>query len=355
MISLDLLKIFLPSIMAFFIGIFLAPILSNFLYKNKMWKKKAKTIALDGSGTPIFNQMHCDRETNTPRMGGVLIWVSIIITTIVFWLVAHFFPFANKIDFLSRSQTWIPIAVLLLGAIIGLVDDYLEIQGKGGNLAGGLSLRKRLFLVAIIAFFVSLWFYFKLDVSSIGMPFGFPNLELGWLLIPFFIIVMLAIYSGGVIDGIDGLSGGIFASIFSGYAVIAFIQNQIDISALCAVIVGGILAFLWFNIPPARFYMSETGSMALTITLVVIAFMTDSVGDGHGVIALPILAFPLLLTSASVIIQLLSKKFRGKKVFLVAPLHHHFEALGWPASKVTMRYWILGIIFTLFGVIFALI
>jgi len=355
MISLDLLKIFLPSIMAFFIGIFSAPILSNFLYKNKMWKKKAKTIALDGSGTPIFNQMHSEKETNTPRMGGVLIWVSIIITTLVFWLIAHFFPFADKIDFLSRSQTWIPIAVLLLGAIIGLIDDYLEIQGKGGNLAGGLSLRKRLFLIAIIAFLVSLWFYFKLDVSSIGMPFRFPNLELGWLFIPFFIIVMLAIYSGGVIDGIDGLSGGIFASIFSGYAIIAFIQNQIDISALCAVIVGGILAFLWFNIPPARFYMSETGSMALTITLVVIAFMTDSVGDGHGVIALPIIAFPLLLTSASVIIQLLSKKFRGKKVFLVAPLHHHFEAIGWSASKVAMRYWIVGIIFTLFGVIFALL
>ena len=182
MISLDLLKIFLPSIMAFFIGIFSAPILSNFLYKNKMWKKKAKTIALDGSGTPIFNQMHSEKETNTPRMGGVLIWVSIIITTLVFWLIAHFFPFADKIDFLSRSQTWIPIAVLLLGAIIGLIDDYLEIQGKGGNLAGGLSLRKRLFLIAIIAFLVSLWFYFKLDVSSIGMPFRFPNLELGWLL-----------------------------------------------------------------------------------------------------------------------------------------------------------------------------
>ena len=155
-------------------------------------------------------------------------------------------------------------------------------------------MRKRLILIGIIAFSVSLWFYLKLSVSSIGLPFGFPNLELGWLFIPFFIIVMLAIYSGGIIDGIDGLSGGIFASIFSGYAIIAFIQNQIDISALCAVIVGGILAFLWFNIPPARFYMSETGSMALTITLTVVAFMTDSVGDGHGVIALPVIALIIL-------------------------------------------------------------
>jgi len=353
--SINLLKIFLPSIVTFLIGIFSAPILSDFLYRNKMWKKKAKTIAPDGTGTPIFNKMHSEKETSTPRMGGVLIWFSIISTTIIFWLIAHLFSFASKVDFLSRSQTWIPIAVLLLGALIGLVDDYLDIQGRGGNLAGGLSLRKRLLLVGIIAFFVSLWFYFKLDVSSIGLPFGFANLQLGWLFIPFLIIVMLAIYSGGVIDGIDGLSGGIFASIFSGYAIIAFIQNQIDISALCAVIVGGILAFLWFNIPPARFYMSETGSMALTITLVVIAFMTDTVSDGHGLIALPIIAFPLLVTSASVIIQLLSKKFRGKKVFLVAPLHHHFEAIGWPASKVTMRYWIVGIIFTLFGVIFALL
>ena len=355
MTTLSLLKIFLPALISFLIGIFSAPVLADFLYKNKMWKKKAKTVALDGSGTPIFNSLHAIRETNTPRMGGVLIWSSAVITVIIFWLLAHFIPEIAKIDFLSRSQTWIPISTLLLGAIIGLVDDYLEINGGGGALAGGLSLRKRLLLVGIISFFVALWFYFKLDVTGIGMPFGFPIFELGWFFVPFFVLVALAIYSGGVIDGIDGLAGGIFASIFSGYAIIAFIQNQIDISAFCAVLVGGILAFLWYNIPPARFYMSETGSMALTITLVVIAFMTDVRGEGHGVITLLIIGFPLIATSLSVIIQLLSKKIRGKKIFLVAPLHHHFEAIGWPAYKVTMRYWVVSIVCAIIGVILALI
>ena len=159
-----------------------------------------------------------------------------------------------------------------------------------------------------------------------------------------------------MIDGIDGLAGGVFAVMFSAYSIIAFYQQQINLASFCAVIVGSLLAFLWFNIPPARFYMSETGSMALTVTLSVVAFMTDSLGGGHGILVLPIIAFPLLITTLSVIIQLLSKKFRnGKKVFLVAPLHHHFEALGWPASKVTMRYWVVSVIFAIIGVTFALV
>nr|MBA3550801.1 phospho-N-acetylmuramoyl-pentapeptide-transferase [Patescibacteria group bacterium] len=169
-------------------------------------------------------------------------------------------------------------------------------------------------------------------------------------------IVVMALYSGGVIDGIDGLSGGVFASMFFAYGGIAFYQQQIDLAAFCAVLVGTILAFLWFNIPPARFYMSETGSMSLTITLAVVAFMTDALVGGYGFLVLPIIALPLLVTSASVIIQLLSKKFRdGKKVFRVAPLHHHFEAIGWPAYKVTMRYWIISIICAVLGMILALV
>jgi phospho-N-acetylmuramoyl-pentapeptide-transferase len=143
--------------------------------------------------------------------------------------------------------------------------------------------------------------------------------------------------------------------MFTGYGMIAFFQNQIDLAALCATIVGGLLAFLWFNIPPARFYMSETGSMALTVVLSIIAFMTDSLSGGHGVIALLVIGAPLVITSLSVILQQLSKRIRGKKIFLVAPLHHHFEAIGWPAYKVTMRYWVMSIILCIIGVIFALL
>lgn len=355
--QIDLIKVILPSVIAFIIGMAFSPVLTQYLYKYKMWKKKVKTVSIDGGGTPIFNSLHAEREVSTPRMGGIVIWASAIITTLAFWMFGHLLPntIFSKLDFLSRDQTWIPLCVLFLGAIVGLIDDVLEIKGTGGNYAGGLSLKKRLFFVGIISFLISLWFYFKLEVNTINIPFmGATNLGL-WF-IPIFILITLFIYSGGVIDGIDGLAGGVFASIFSAYAGIAFFQNQINLAAFCAVIVGSILAFLWFNISPARFYMSETGSMALSITLAIVAFMTDSMGEGRGIAVLPVIALPLIFTSFSVIIQVLSKKFRhGKKVFLVAPVHHHFEAKGWPAYKVTMRYWIVSIVCAIFGVILALI
>lgn len=354
--SINIIKVILPAIISFIVGIGVTPFITDFLYRNKMWKKKAKTVAIDGGGTPIFNSLHAEKEVNTPRMGGMVIWISVLITTLGLWLIARVLPtdLTIKLDFLSRNQTWIPLCTLVFGALIGLIDDVLEIRGEGGNYAGGLSLRKRLALVAIISLLISLWFYFKLDVNTINFPF-FYGLNLGLWFIPIFIGVVLLIYSGGIIDGIDGLSGGVFASAFAAYAGIAFFQNQINLASFCIVVVGAILAFLWFNVPPARFYMSETGSMALTITLAIVAFMTDSMVDGRGIAVLPIIALPLIITTASVIIQLLSKKFRGKKIFLVSPIHHHFEAKGWPGYKVSMRYWIISLICAVFGLILALI
>jgi len=321
-----------------------------------MWKKKAGKVDLDGKETKLFNELHKNREINTPRMGGAIIWFSAALTMLLFWLSAQIFSSGlfDKIDFMSRNQTWIPLFTLLFGGLIGLVDDWLEVRGKGSYIAGGLSLKKRLLLVSLIAFASALWFYFKLDVTAVGLPYV-GDLQIGWLFIPLFVLVILGLYSGGVIDGIDGLAGGVFAAMFSAYAVISFQQSQINLAAFCAVVVGGILAFLWFNIPPARFYMSETGTMGLTITLGVVAFMTDSISEGHGLIALPIVALPLVATTLSNIIQMLSKKYRGKKVFLIAPIHHHFEALGWPAYKVTMRFWILSIVFAVLGAIIALL
>jgi phospho-N-acetylmuramoyl-pentapeptide-transferase len=356
---IDVVKMFLPAVIAFIIGISITPIVSHYLYKHKMWKKKSVEKTLDGRPATISASLHNDENRKTPKMGGVVVWISAFTTALLVWIIAQVFPDTfTKLDFVSRNQTWIPIATLLLGGLIGCVDDFLNTYGDGnggGYVGGGLSLKKRLLLVGTVSLLCALWFYFKLDVTSIGLPF-YGDLFVGILFIPIFLIVTIGIYSGSVIDGVDGLSGGIMASIFAAYGGIAFYQSQIDLATLCAVIVGGILAFLWFNIPPARFYMSETGMMSLTLTLAVIAFMTDSLGGGYGVIVLPIIAFPLVATSASNIIQMTSKKFRnGKKVFLVAPIHNHFQVLGWPSYKVTMRYWIIGIICALAGLIIALI
>lgn len=352
----DIVKVFIPSTIGFFFGILLAFLLSHYLYKYQMWKKKAGKKQFNGDDTPIFNNLHKDKEVGTPKMGGVLIWASVALTTITVYILSKILPtdLTDKLVFLSRNQTWIPFTTLILGGLVGFIDDYMEVKGTSDNAAGGLSLKKRLIVVSLIALCVSLWFYLKLGVSTIGIPFV-GDLQIGFLFIPLFIAVTLGIYSGGVIDGLDGLAGGIFAAIFTAYAGIAFYQTQINLAAFCATVVGAILAFLWFNIPPARFYMSETGSMALTITLAVVAFMTDSKGGGHGVLALPIIALPLVVTSLSDVIQVLSKKYRnGKKIFLVAPIHHHFEALGWPAYKVTMRFWVIGIVFAIIGMIFGL-
>jgi phospho-N-acetylmuramoyl-pentapeptide-transferase len=355
---IDLVKLFIPGTIAFVIGIFITPVLTYYLYKYQMWKKKAGKVGLDGSSTTIFNELHKEKEVGTPRMGGIVIWLSVAITVAGFWIVSRIFPLdvTQKFDFLSRSQTLIPLFTLLLGAVVGLYDDWLEVKGTKDYAAGGLSLKKRLIVVGGIGLVCAIWFYSKLDVSTIGLPFD-QSIPLGAFFIPFFMLVIVALYSGGVIDGIDGLAGGVFAAMFAAYGGIAFYQNQLDLAAFCAVVVGAILAFLWFNIPPARFYMSETGSMSLTITLGIVAFMTDSVSKtgGYGVLILPVIALPLVVTSGSVVLQMLSKKLRGKKIFQIAPLHHHFEAIGWPAYKVTMRYWIITTIFAALGMILALV
>src|SRR3989344_3502889 len=203
-------------------------------------------------------------------------------------------------------------------------------------------------VVAFIGLLGALWFYFRLEQSMIHVPFV-GDFNIGVLYIPLFVIVMLGVFSGGVVDGLDGLSGGVFATIFAAFGIIAFFNNQIDLAAMAGVIMGALLAFLWFNIPPARFYMGETGILGLTTVVTVFAFLTDSV------FVLPIITLILVLESASVIIQLASKKLRGKKVFLVAPIHHHFEALGWPATKVVMRFWIVSIMCAVAGLAIALI
>lgn len=356
MVTIELLKIIVPTTLSFFVGIAVTPFLTDYLYKNQMWKKKAKEVAVDGHATPIFNKLHKDKETKTPRLGGIVIWSSTFLVGGLLWLLARALDVElfDKLEFVSRNQTWIPFWALLVGAVVGLIDDLLEIKGTSKRLAGGLSLKARLGIIGVIGLFVGTWFYTKLDVTAIGVPFYGP-LEVGWLLVPIYMLIMIAIYAGGVIDGLDGLSGGVFASIFSAYGIYAFTLGQYDLAAFAGLLVGSILAFLWFNIPPARFYMSETGSMALTITVSIMAFMTDQLVDGIGIGILPVVAVLLIFTALSSLIQVLSKRFRGKKIFLVAPVHHHFEAIGWPAYKVTMRYWILAVVFAALGLLVAFV
>lgn len=338
-------KVFGLAAFAAAVAILWCPLLTHYLYKHKLWKKTAREKAISGEDAVVFNELHKEKEVGTPRMGGLLIWITVTIVIFLFFILSLIFPntWLGDLNFLSRSQTWLPLFTLVVASIVGLVDDILTVKGNGKYIGGGLSFKKRLIIVILIGLIGSIWFYQKLGWDVVYVPF-LGDVSFGLWYIPLFILVTAACWSGGIIDGLDGLAGGTFVSIFGGLTVIAFSLGKIDLAAFCAVVFGTLFAFLWFNIPPARFYMGETGILGLTTLVAVVAFLTDSV------YVLPIIGGLLVIEVLSIIIQLLSKKFRHKKVFISAPLHHHFEALGWPAYKVTMRAWIIGIVLAVIGV-----
>ena len=346
----DAFKIFVPTLISFFVGIIITPFVSHYLYKWQLWKKTSVTKTTDGRDATISNKIHNDEARKTPRMGGIIVWGSVLITIYLLYILSVFFPYDfGPLSFLSRSETWLPLFTLISASLVGLIDDFFVTRDRGTFIGGGLSLSKRLLVVFCLALIGGLWFYSKLGMTSIHIPFD-GTVNLGLMFIPFFIATMLAMYSGGIIDGVDGLSGGVFAIIYFALSIIAYSHGQIDLSAFSLVVAGALLVFLWFNIPPARFFLSETGTMGLTTTATVIAFLT---GD---VLLLPVIAFPLVITTLSVIIQLVSKRLRnGKKVFLVAPLHNHFIAKGWSREKVTMRYWVFAVMCAVIGIVLALI
>ncbi|OGZ19281.1 MAG: hypothetical protein A3F95_00440 [Candidatus Nealsonbacteria bacterium RIFCSPLOWO2_12_FULL_39_31] len=355
-LTISVIKIFSLGALSFILAFLITPFLTGFLYKHKLWRKDARDKSIDGKDMPFFQKFHGKDETRVPRFGGLLIWVTTIILAFLFLLLSRLDVWwLKKLNFLSRSQTWLPIFALASASLVGLADDVLQVfagsknflwrfwEKNGKYIGGGIKLKYRLIMVVAIGLVGAWWFYSKLGYATLHIP-GNGDILIGLWYIPLFILVMLAVYSGGVIDGLDGLAGGTFASIFAAFAGIALFQQQIDLAAFCIVIVGALLSFLWFNIPPARFYMGETGMLGLCCALTVVAFLTDSV------LVLPIIAFLPALEAGSVIIQLISKKFRGKKIFLAAPIHHHFEAKGWPAYKITMRFWVVGIVMAIIGV-----
>ena len=349
-LTFSVIKVLGVSAVACVIAVLWSPLLMNFLYKHKLWKKTAGKKAISGEDAVVFNSLHKERETKVPRMGGLLILVTTVFIIFLFYVISFLFPnslFAN-FNFLSRSQTWLPLFTFIIACLFGLLDDILVVSSLGKYIGGGLSFKKRFLVVALIGLIGGIWFYQKLGWDIISIPL-IGHFSIGILYVPLFVVVMIASWSGGIIDGLDGLSGGAFASIFGAFTIIAFSQGKVDLATFCAVITGTLFAFLWFNIPPARFYMTEVGILGLTTTMAVVAFLTDSV------FVLPIIAGLLVVEVASVITQLLSKKFRKKKIFLSTPIHHHFEAIGWPTYKVVMRFWVVGIVLAIVGVVVKLI
>ncbi len=341
----DLILIVGSGTLAFLIALVLTPWFTKQLIKFKIGKQIRDT-ALSGEKSSLFSTLHA-KKSGTPTMGGLLIWGTIIVTVLISMILKEFDLFQHSL--FSREETWIPLFTLLTCGILGAVDDYLNVKGIGKT--KGLSAKIKLLWLTIFSAAGAYWFHHKLGYDSISIPIpGIEAWEVGIWYIPIFIFIIIATANSvNFTDGLDGLASGLLIMAFTGFGIIAYIQGLLILSALCAVIVGAIVAFLWFNVPPAKFYMGDTGSLALGATLGVIAMLTDQI------LILPIIGFIFVIETLSVIIQLTSKKFFKKKVFKIAPIHHHFEQSGWKEFTIVMRFWIIGGIMGAFGTLLGLL
>ncbi len=339
--AIEAIRVLTISIIAFATAlIFTSPVLN--LLKKLNFNKQIRA----SENTPIFSKLHAGKA-NTPTMGGVIIWGTVLGLAALFFILDFLFDgFFGNFNFINRAETYLPLTALFIAAILGFVDDLLGVS-KIGPAGGGLSIRYKLVVYTLLSVVGAWWFYapYNLDWHIIKIPF-FGTYDIGVWYIPIFMFIIISsAFSANETDGLDGLFGGVALFAYGALTAVAFVSGKYDLAIMGGAIVGALLAFLWFNIYPAKFFMGDTGSMALGITLGVMALLT------HTVFLLPFFAIILVVESLSVIIQLTSKKLFKRKVFLSTPIHHHFEAIGWPESQVTMRFWIISVVFMGLGLV----
>jgi phospho-N-acetylmuramoyl-pentapeptide-transferase len=326
-----LLRIMVLSFTGFFMSMLLTPIYTTLAYKYQWWKK-ARTESVTGEKAKMYTKLHAAKHLrNIPTMAGVIFVTAVALVTLS----------GN----LSREETWLPLAAMAGAGAIGLLDDIFNIRSNGG--IAGLRAKMKMAMIITVAAVGGWWFYDKLEISSIHIPFVDSPLALGWLIVPLFVLVVVSTANAvNITDGLDGLAGGLVAIAFAMYAIIAFLENRYGVAGFCMTIVGALLSYTWFNVFPARFFMGDIGSFALGTALGVVAMLTDTV------LILPIIGFVFVVEAGSSLLQIASKKLRaGRKIFRIAPIHHHFEALGWEETKVTMRFWIIGQVAGVLGLI----
>jgi len=331
----DITFILALAVFSFALAMLLTPIYTRIAYRRQWWKGPRSEAVTGERAKEVEKQQSSEKhKKKLPTMAGIVIVTSILLATLLFNL--------------DRGQTYLPLAALIGAAAVGLLDDVFSLRSKGKR-TGGLNARMKFMLMSFVAFLGGLYFFNKLGYDSVNLTF-IGDVGIGWLLVPLFMLVVVSTANAvNITDGLDGLSGGLLISAYSSYGTIALLQGHIGIAGFCFAVVGALLAYVWFNIYPARFMMGDVGSFALGTGLGVVAMLTDTV------ILLLVIGGVFVLEAGSAVIQILSKKFRGKKIFRAAPIHHHFQSLGWPETKVTMRFWVVGQVFGVLGIILAIV
>ncbi|MFH0820357.1 MAG: phospho-N-acetylmuramoyl-pentapeptide-transferase [Candidatus Peregrinibacteria bacterium] len=339
----QIIQIFGWFMLAFLTTLALTPLYLKLAVKWKLGKR-LRQESMDGKEAVIFNEMHA-KKMGTPTMGGVIMWGSVLLVILFSRALAYTGLIPKSL--LDRGEVYLPIFTLVAVGLLGLVDDFFNIREIGAK--RGIEARPKILLLTLFAALGAWWFYSKLGFSSIHIP-RLGDFEIGLWYIPLFILVIVSTANAvNFTDGLDGLAGGLLILAFTAFGAIAFAKGLFILTIFCALLIGALLAFLWNNLPPALYYMGDTGALAFGATLGVIAMMTNSL------VVLLVVGFVFIIETLSVIIQLLSKKFLGRKVFLIAPLHHHLEKIGWGEAKITMRFWIMGAIAGGLGLIIGLI
>jgi len=339
----ETVRILVLTTLGFLIALIISPLWYRFLVKHRFGKQ-----IRDSKETPVFSALHKKKE-GTPTGAGVIIWLTVAILALVFDLANKFGDgYFKYLNFVSRSETYLPLAAMLAAALLGFLDDWLGVLRLGKN-GQGIRVSYKIIVYTIIAAVGAWWFYFRLGWNVINIPL-IGNFNIGpYYIIVFIFTIVASAFSANETDGLDGLLGGVSLFSFMAFTIIAFALHRYDLAAFCGVLMGALLAFLWFNIYPAKFFMGDTGSMSLGITLGVVAMLTNTL------FLLPLLAFILVIESLSVIVQVISKKIFHRKIFYSTPIHHHFEALGWPESQITMRFWIISAITSSLAIVIFLI
>ena len=342
--AFELARVIFLATISFVIAMAWTPALTHILYRYKLGKQIRAS-----ADAPVMSALHA-KKSGTPTMGGVLIWVTVLFVCAGLWLVHVWWPdsFLGRLSFLTRAQTLLPLGVLLGSALVGLVDDWMNIRRKGPK-GGGMSMKWRLGIYTAIAAVGAWWFVTKLGWDTVHIPFMGDMVLGAWAWVFYLFVIVATAFSVNETDGLDGLAGGVLMTCFFAFGAIAFFQGRFDLAAFCAVIIGALLAFLWFNINPARFFMGDTGAMALGVTLGIVALLT------HAALWLPLIGLVLVVESVSVLIQQGWKRILHRKLFLSTPIHHHFEAIGWPEPKIVMRAWVISIVTAVLGVALALL
>ena len=321
------------SLAGFILAMGLTPLYTFFAYKYEFWKKQ-KTASVTGEALTVVNKLHAKKiARHIPTMAGVIGVIAVVVLTVLLNL--------------KREQTWLPLAGLAGGAAIGLIDDILNVWGSNRKDAGLRAPVKFAMIIALSGFLA--WFFaFKLHFTTVMIPF-IGNFEIGYWMVPLFIFAIVATSNAvNISDGLDGLAGGLLSAAFGAFGIIALVQNQHNLAAFCVTVLGALLAYLWFNVYPARFFMGDVGSFAWGTSLGVVAMLTNSL------LLLPVIGLIFVIEAGSSAIQIFSKKVFKRKVFISAPIHHHLEATGWEETKITMRFWIIGMVTAFVGIILAL-